>query len=153
VIIIVIITIRRGGALATNISASQLKFLVAPLTIEWNYQNYIKTPWNILRHWHFLQFYFCFQHLRCPSAINFKLCPQNYFANTSEIILADAHVALSPVCQFHYYAEQRLFCCGHDVMEWPPSCAALLSRTLSESFYNHLKTILFDRAGVGSTSE
>ena len=29
----------------------------------------------------------------------------------------------------------------------------LLPRTLSDTFYNRLKTILFDRAGVGSTSE
>src|SRR6218665_784380 len=29
----------------------------------------------------------------------------------------------------------------------------LLPRTLSDTFYNHLKTVLFDRAQVGSTSE
>ena len=29
----------------------------------------------------------------------------------------------------------------------------LLSRTLSDTFYNWLKTVLFDGAGVGSASE
>ena len=29
----------------------------------------------------------------------------------------------------------------------------LLSRTLSDAFYNRLKIVLFDRAGVGSASE
>ena len=29
----------------------------------------------------------------------------------------------------------------------------LLSRTLSDTFYRRLKTVLFDRAGVGSASE
>jgi len=29
----------------------------------------------------------------------------------------------------------------------------LLPRTLSDTYYNHLKTVLFDRTGVGSTSE
>src|SRR6218665_919352 len=34
-----------------------------------------------------------------------------------------------------------------------PPAPRLLPRTLSDTFYNQLKTILFDRAGVGSTSE
>ena len=34
-----------------------------------------------------------------------------------------------------------------------PPAMRLLSRTLSDTFYNQLKTVLFDRAGVGSTSE
>src|SRR6218665_968288 len=34
-----------------------------------------------------------------------------------------------------------------------PPVLRLLPRTLSDTFYNQLKTVLFDRAGVGSTSE
>ena len=34
-----------------------------------------------------------------------------------------------------------------------PPALRLLPRTLSDTFYNQLKTVLFDRAGVGSTSE
>ena len=34
-----------------------------------------------------------------------------------------------------------------------PPALGLLPRTLSDTFYNQLKTVLFDRAGVGSTSE
>src|SRR6218665_2535053 len=34
-----------------------------------------------------------------------------------------------------------------------PPALHLLPRTLSDTFYNQLKTVLFDRAGVGSTSE
>src|SRR6218665_1511639 len=34
-----------------------------------------------------------------------------------------------------------------------PSALRFLPRTLSDTFYNQLKTVLFDRAGVGSTSE
>src|SRR6218665_1633550 len=70
--------------------------------------------------------------------------------------LIGAGVALSPVRPYHYHAEPRLFCCGPDGMEQPPSCAApptKESRTLSDTFYNQLKTVLFDRAGAGSTSE
>src|SRR6218665_1668255 len=33
-------------------------------------------------------------------------------------------VALSPVRPYHSHAEPRLFCCGPDGMEQPPSCAA-----------------------------
>src|SRR6218665_3549333 len=33
-----------------------------------------------------------------------------------------------------------------------PPVLHLLPRTLSDTFYNQLKTVLFDRAGVGSTS-
>ena len=34
-----------------------------------------------------------------------------------------------------------------------PPALRLLPRTLSDTFYNQLKTVLFDRAGVGSISE
>src|SRR6218665_324417 len=34
-----------------------------------------------------------------------------------------------------------------------PPALRLLPKTLSDTFYNQLKTVLFDRAGVGNTSE
>src|SRR6218665_3652644 len=34
-----------------------------------------------------------------------------------------------------------------------PPALRLLPRTLSDTFYNQLNTVLFDRAGAGSTSE
>ena len=34
-----------------------------------------------------------------------------------------------------------------------PPALRLLPRTISDTFYNQLKTVLFDRAGTGSTSE
>src|SRR6218665_3356490 len=73
-----------------------------------------------------------------------------------EVVALCAHrrgVALSPVRPYRYHAKPRLFCCGPTVWNSLPPALRLLPRTLSDTFYNHLKTVLFDRAGVGSTSE
>ena len=48
---------------------------------------------------------------------------------------------------YHYHAEPRLFCGGL------PLAPRRLARTLSNTFYNQLKAILFDSAKVGSTPE
>jgi len=61
-------------------------------------------------------------------------------------------VALGPICPYRHQAQPRLFCGGPDGMEWP-LVLCLLPRTLSDPFYNQLKTVLFDHAGVGSTFE
>ena len=48
----------------------------------------------------------------------------------------------------------RAFCVnGPSVWNGLPLELLLLSRTLSDTFHHRLKTVLFDRAGVGSTSE
>src|SRR6218665_549600 len=48
----------------------------------------------------------------------------------------------------------RAFCVnGPSVWNGLPLELRLLSRMLSDTFYRHLKTVLFDRAGVESASE
>ena len=50
--------------------------------------------------------------------------------------------------------QARAFCVnGLSVWNGLPLELHLLSRTLSDTFYRRLKTVLFDRAGVGSASE
>ena len=50
--------------------------------------------------------------------------------------------------------EVRAFCVnGPSVWNGLPLELRLLSRTLSDTFYRRPKTVLFDRAGVGSTCE
>src|SRR6218665_332646 len=59
--------------------------------------------------------------------------------------------SLSPVCSYHIMQTCTFCVNGLSVWNGLTFELRLISRTLSDTFYNHLKTVLFDQ--VGSASE
>src|SRR6218665_2953543 len=55
----------------------------------------------------------------------------------------------APLHAYHYHVEPRLLSDGLNDMECRPLTQRLLPRRFTNTFYNHLKTVPFDRAGVG----
>src|SRR6218665_899251 len=76
------------------------------------------------------------------------------FAHTTHLIQVRAFCvngpSVWPICQSSDTSLPSN--CNPRFLAVPPELL-LLSRTISDTFYRRLKTLLFDRAGVGSASE
>src|SRR6218665_3323456 len=78
--------------------------------------------------------------------INFLLCSFNLSSSQQGLLLVP--FARTSTKQIHAYSVV-----GPSTWNGLPPELRIFNRTTSPAFFSHLKTALFDRAGVGSTSE